>query len=144
MHILGLTERMIPERVKPMLTSIGLLFLRVFLGVTILSVHGWGKLMKLFASGPVQFADPFGVGATLSLSMAVFAEVFCAFLLILGLFTRVAVLPLLFTMLVAVFIIHAGDPWYKKEFALLYGVPFLMFVFTGPGRYSLDGWFSKR
>lgn len=143
MKLLGLGEAIIPEALKPMLTSIGLLLLRVFLGTTMLVAHGWGKLLK-FGSFPPKFADPIGLGPTVSLALAVFAEVGCALLLILGLFTRFAAFPLFFTMIVAAFIIHGGDPWYKKEFALLYGVPFLMLMFTGAGRYSLDAWFNKK
>lgn len=143
MKLLGLGESLIPEAVKPMLTSIGLLLLRVFLGATMLIAHGIPKLGK-FSTIPPKFADPIGVGKTLSLVLAVSAEVGCAFLLVIGLFTRFAAFPLLFTMLVAAFVIHGGDPWHKKEFALLYGVPFLMLIFTGAGRYSLDAYFSKK
>jgi len=35
--------------------------------------------------------------------------------------------------------VHAGDPWQRQEFALLFLVPFLTLVFTGPGHYSIDG-----
>jgi putative oxidoreductase len=47
-------------------------------------------------------------------------------------------------LLVAATIIHADDPWQKKEFALMYAVPFLTLIFTGPGRYSIDHWFLDR
>ena len=41
-------------------------------------------------------------------------------------------------MLVAAFIVHGEDPFQKKEFALLYAVPFLMLIFTGAGAFSVD------
>ncbi|MGB3547994.1 MAG: DoxX family protein [Saprospiraceae bacterium] len=100
--------------------------------------HGWPKLNQLLAGGEIQFADPLGLGPGISLGLAVFAEFFCSILLALGLFTRLALLPLISTMLVAAFITHGGDPLGKKELALLYLLIYLLLLAVGPGRYSLD------
>jgi len=118
-------------------TSIGLLVLRLGVGVMMLVAHGWGKLIG-FSDLAGKFPDPLGVGSTTTLVLAVFAEVVCALLIILGLGTRFAAVPLLVTMLVAAFIVHADDPWARKEFALLYAIPFLTLIFTGGGRFALD------
>ena len=75
----------------------------------------------------------------MSLALTVFAEVLCSGLLMVGLFTRLATMPLLITMLVAVFIVHGADPLGKKEPALLYGLVYATLFFTGPGKYSVDG-----
>ena len=99
--------------------------------------HGWGKLQKLM-SGDMGFADPIGVGEEVSLVLTVFAEFFCGILVAVGLFTRAALIPLIITMWVAVFIIHADDPFGKQEFGLLYLIPYLALYFTGPGKYSVD------
>lgn len=99
--------------------------------------HGWGKLQKMLG-GDMSFADPLGVGEEVSLVLAVFAEVVCAILVALGLFTRAALIPLIITMMVAVFIIHADDPFGKQEFGLLYLVPYVTLFLTGPGKISLD------
>ena len=116
--------------------SLGLLLLRVAIGGMML-VHGLPKLMNLL-SGSIEFADPLGLGPQLSLVLAVGAEVGCSLLLIFGLFTRLATLPLIVTMTVAVLIIHADDPYSKKEMALLYLVPYLTLLFSGAGQFSLD------
>lgn len=123
-------------------TSLGLLFLRVSVGGLMLFAHGWGKLTG-FSSISGKFPDPLGIGSAPSLAMAVFAEVFCAIALILGLFTRAAAIPLLITMLVAAFIVHGADPFQKKEFALLYAIPFLTLIFAGAGSYSIDSKISR-
>jgi len=102
-----------------------------------LLAHGWGKLTG-FGDLSSKFPDPIGLGSTPSLALAVFAEVFCAIAIMLGLFTRAAAIPLLITMLVAAFVIHGDDPFQKKEFALLYAAPFLMLIFTGAGSLSID------
>jgi len=124
--------------------DMALLLLRVSFGGLMLQGHGWGKLMKLINENPVTFADPLGIGATASLALAVFAEVLCAMLLVLGLFTRLVSIPLIITMLVAVFVVHMGDPFPKMEKGLLYLIPYVCLLIAGPGRYSLDRqWLSK-
>jgi putative oxidoreductase len=124
-------------------TSLGLLLLRLSVGGMMLVSHGWGKLINFWEKASV-FPDPLGVGSMMSLSLAVFAEVFCSIAIIMGLATRFVAIPLIITMFIAVFIVHADDPWQKKEFALLYLVPFLTLIFTGAGRFSLDSVIKKR
>ena len=114
-----------------------LLVLRIAVAGMMLT-HGIPKLGKILA-GNWQFGDPLGLGNELSLVLAVFAEVGCSLLLLIGLFTRFATLPLLFTMLVAFFIVHAADPFGDKEMPLLYALVFATLFFTGPGKYSVDG-----
>ena len=118
-------------------TDLGLLFLRVSVGAFMLFGHGWPKLMG-FSVKSAHFPDPLGVGSAMSLSLAIVGEVVAPLLIILGLFTRLASIPFVITMLVAAFMVHDGDPWSKKEFALLYALPALCLLFAGAGRYSLD------
>src|SRR5687768_1088782 len=79
--------------------------------------HGIPKFEK-FINGDLQFADPFGFGAELSLVLTLFAEIFCSVLLILGFATRLATIPLMVTMATAALIVHDADPFNKKELAL--------------------------
>ena len=94
---------------------------------------------KLFNGDPTKFADPFGIGTPASLGLTVFAEVLCAVLIVVGLFTRWAVIPLIVTMLVAIFVIHIDDPFKKMEMAILYLIPYVALYLMGPGKYSVDG-----
>ncbi len=116
--------------------EIGLLVLRVGIGVMMLK-HGMAEL-KDFESAFHNFPDPFEISSEISYSLTVFAEVGCSIALILGLFTRLATIPLLITMLIVVFRVHSGDPWDNKELDALYGLVFLTLYFSGPGKYSLD------
>ncbi len=125
-----------PTLMMPLTLNLGLLLLRVTIGCMML-VHGLPKLMSLL-SGTIEFADPLGLGPQLSLFLAVGAEVGCSLLLIFGLFTRLATLPLIITMGVAITIIHGADPYSKKEMALLYLLPYLTLLLTGAGQFSLD------
>lgn len=121
----------------PIASNLGLLLLRLAAGGMMAYAHGWGKLQRML-NGEMGFADPIGIGEELSLILAVFAEFLCGLLVVLGLFTRAALIPLIITMVVAVFIVHADDPFSKQEFGLLYLVPYLTLFLTGPGAYSLD------
>lgn len=119
------------------------LLLRLVAGGFMLT-HGLGKLYKLFGDDPIQFADPLGVGVTASLALTVFAEVLCALFLIVGFATRLSAIPLLITMLVAAFIVHANDGFGKQELPLLYAINYLVIAISGAGKYSVDQLIFKR
>ncbi len=125
-------------------SDLGLLLLRVSVGLMMAFSHGWGKIEAFFQAGEVKFADPIGIGPAASLFLAGSAEFFCSLALVIGLLTRLAAIPLAFTMLVAIFIIHADDPFSKQEFALLYLIPYLTLLVTGPGKFSVDSWIVRR
>jgi len=124
-------------------TSIAILILRVAIGVLMLT-HGLPKLFMLIGDDPIRFGDPIGIGVTASLTLAVFAEVFCSIFLIFGVATRLSAIPLISTMLTAVLIHHADDSFARKELALLYLSVFVVIVIIGAGKYSIDNWLSKK
>ncbi|MCW3463859.1 DoxX family protein [Chitinophaga nivalis] len=121
--------------------SFSMLVLRLVFGGLIL-LHGWPKLIN-FAAKMNTFPDPLGVGHKYSLGMTVFAEVFCAVFVIIGLLTRLAVLPLIICMGVVVFMIHAHQPIDEIELPVMYLGAFATLLFTGPGKFSLDGALGK-
>lgn len=119
----------------------GLLVIRVVIGIFMLT-HGWQKIAN-FDALKTTFPDPIGLGSSLSLILIIFAEFGCSLLLILGLFTRLAVLPLMFGMIVAGFITHGGAPLGERELPLFYLATYIALFFTGPGKYSLDTFLRK-
>jgi putative oxidoreductase len=123
------------------LPDLSLLLVRTSFSMLMFVNHGWPKVLnfeKVFSS----FPDPLGVSAEVSYSLAVFAEVFCPVLIVFGLFTRFASIPLVITMGVAVFVVHGDDSFAKQELGLLYLVAFSMLLLSGPGKYSLDSRFK--
>ena len=116
--------------------SFSLLVLRLFLG-GLMMPHGYQKL-KNFTTGTAGFSDPFHIGGTASLSLTIFAELFCALLVVLGLMTRVACIPLIIVMSVALFYSHQGQIFGDGEHAALYLSGYIALLFTGPGKISLD------
>ena len=125
------------------LSSAGLLLLRVGLGGLMFGAHGLPKLLG-FAEKSETFSDPLGVGSLASLSLAVFAEAFCSLAVVLGLGTRLAAIPLIVTMLVAAFVVHADDPFGRQELPILYAIGFATLALTGAGRFSLDHRLRRR
>ncbi len=123
--------------IHPNNTSYVLLLLRVIVGIFMLT-HGMGKFYKLIGDAPIQFADPLGVGLTASLALTVFAEVFCSILLILGLLTRIAAIPLIITMLVVAFVVHGSDGFGSQELPIMYLMMYLVIAILGAGKISLD------
>lgn len=120
----------------PLLYSLVLLAVRIVFGVLFMS-HGVAKWIA-FNDMTEQFPDPLGMGSVLSFWLVVFAEIVCAFGFILGALFRLSLIPMIFTMLVALLIIHAGDPLASKELALMYLTIFVLMFFCGPGRFSID------
>ncbi|WP_276496478.1 DoxX family protein [Pontibacter litorisediminis] len=114
-----------------------LLIARVAIAALMLT-HGWPKLDMLFSGEPVQFPALVGLSAAGTLALAVFAEVVCSLLVLVGLATRLAALPLILTMLAAVFLVHGADPFAQKELGLLYLLIYTMLLLAGSGRYSVD------
>jgi putative oxidoreductase len=122
-----------------LLTSLGLLTLRLWLGVTLLLNHGIGKA-KAFDQMAPSFADPFKIGHTASFTLVVFAEVVAATLLAAGLVTRFAALVLVVSMGVAFFFVHnrslTGS--HSGELAFVYLAGFVTLLLSGAGRFSAD------
>lgn len=125
------------------LQDLSLLLLRLTFGSMMFFLHGLPKVQKLLAGGGEGFFDPFGLGGQVSMGLAAFAETLCSLLVVLGLFTRWALIPLLITMLMVVFWVKWSDPLAEKELALLYLIPFLAILLSGPGWFSLDRYFNR-
>lgn len=117
--------------------DIAILLGRFAIGALML-VHGIPKLLTLIGEAPIAFPAVLGMSPGFSLGLAVFAEVFCSLFIIIGLGTRVATIPLIITMMVAVFYIHAGDPFAKQEMGILYLLAYLVLLISGSGKYSVD------
>lgn len=119
-----------------------MLVLRVGAGSLMMVNHGLDKLVH-FGDKAGRFADPFHFGSTTSLAMVVFAEFFCAAFIVLGLFTRLAAIPLVIAMGVALFITHNGQGFGEGEQAALYFTAFIAILFQGAGKISIDKFIAK-
>ncbi|UZT98197.1 DoxX family protein [Chryseobacterium fluminis] len=123
--------------------DIVLLIVRVFVGFAMLS-HGFPKLQMLLEGGKIEFFDFLGMGPQISLILTIIAEFVCSILLILGLFSRVALGFLIFTMIIAGFVVHGADPFEKRELSMIYLSVYLLLMTFGVGKFSVDEMIAKR
>lgn len=123
----------------PRSSDAALLVVRLWFGGSMLLLHGWGKLAN-FSAYAGKFADPFGLGKSTSLGLAIFGELVCATLVVLGLFTRAAALVVAITMTTAFWVGHGAKlmgPG-NGELAFVYLGAFLALFLGGAGKFSLD------
>ncbi|MGU7782137.1 DoxX family protein [Burkholderia sp. PU8-34] len=122
-------------------TDLGLLFLRVSAGVLLLIVHGLPKI-RHFTSEEEAIEDPFHFGKLLSIGFAIFAEVLCPLLVIVGFATRLASLPVMVISAIALLRVHPEWTAQQAQFAWMLIIMFGTLVIAGAGQYSLAAWLS--
>lgn len=135
-------KKLLSTRTSNTALSAATFILRVGVGGIMLAKHGYGKLMD-FSEKSQTFADPFGIGSSLSIGLVVFAEFFCAALIILGLFTRPATIPLIIAMTIALGYSNKWDVLGKGTSAAIFLICFVAILLLGPGRISLDRFIGK-
>ncbi|CAN5584376.1 DoxX family protein [soil metagenome] len=121
--------------------SAALLILRLAMGILMMN-HGFDKLMH-FGAKHNHFMNFLGIGSSLSYSLVIFAEFFCSLFLILGLFTRLATIPLIIVMAIALFKAHNGLVFGNGEVVTLYLAGFVAILLVGPGKVSIDSMVGK-
>jgi putative oxidoreductase len=127
---------------SPLSYNMAALLLRVGFGILMIPSHGYAKIMH-FQQYKTDFVNFMGLSMEASLSLAVFAEFFCSILIIIGLGTRFAVIPLIFTVLV-ILSVHNWELIGEHELATAFLIAYLAILILGPGAYSLDGLIRKR
>ena len=115
----------------------GLLCLRVSGGLFLLAVHGLPKLLN-YTAQLQTIEDPFHLGAHLTLTLAIFAEVVCPLLIVAGVLVRLACLPILCVLLIAMLVVHPQWSVAEGQFGWLLLMLFTAVFIAGPGRLALN------
>jgi len=131
-------KKLLSTRYSESVFNLTTFLIRAGFGLLICLNHGIPKIAN-YSTWKTQFYNPFHIGSPLTLMLSIFAEVFAAMLLILGLFTRLAALVLVINMLFASFIFHQGRPIKSYEDSIMYLIAFLSILLVGPGKISVDG-----
>ena len=133
---------------KPIEKDLGLLVIRVGVGLSMLIFHGFGKI----SGGPETWERVGGAMGNIGITFlpvmwgffAAFAESACSLLLVLGILTRPAAALLAFTMVIAV-VTHlnmpAGEPnagWKGASHALEFFAVYAGLFLAGPGMFALS------
>jgi putative oxidoreductase len=121
--------------------NFSILIFRVAVGILI-AHHGYEKLIR-FSEMKGTFMNFLGLGSTFSLALVVFAEFFCSIFLMLGLFTRLAIIPIMIDMIVGLSKAHHGNIFGDGEKVAIYLACSIVILFCGPGRVSVDGMIGK-
>ena len=124
--------------------NIAMLLLRISFGLMLMVKHGFIQKVMNFATLKITFYNFMGMGSKASLILLLFAEIFCSLLVVLGLFTRWACIPIIFAMLVAIYGAGAGKDFMDSELAIFYLTAFVAILFCGPGGISVDGMINKK
>ncbi len=118
------------------------LALRLFFGLLLFVKYGLYKWINFQELLP-RIPDFLGMGRPMSMSLAIFAQVFCIWGVIAGFLYRLSLIPVLISMVVALYVAF-GISHEMVELAALYlGVLVLLFI-VGPGKYSIDYLIQKR
>jgi putative oxidoreductase len=125
--------------------DLGLLLLRLWMGVLLFAQHGLGKVTH-FSQMSGHFPNPIHIGPVPSLLFAILSDAICSLLVALGVATRYAALIVVINLGTAFTLVHhmklspgAGN----GELPLLFLGGFLTLVITGGGRYSIDAMLGR-
>ncbi len=121
--------------------DLGLLFLRGSGALFLLWVHGLPKLLN-YSEQLKLIEDPFHLGAHVTLLLAIFAEVLCPLLIIAGVLVRLACLPILAVLLIAMVVVHPEWTLLEGQFGWLLLIIFTTLLISGPGCLVLSQRFS--
>lgn len=116
------------------------LLVRLFIGLFFLET-GWGKVtdLKAMTERFMEWGIPF---PALNAALSGYTELIGGALVLLGLATRLASIPLFINMVVALLSVKLKKVTGVTDFVELdeplYGLIFLWLVFSGPGKVSLD------
>jgi putative oxidoreductase len=116
------------------------LLVRLFVGYFFLET-GWGKIHNLdaFTQRFAGWGIPF---PAFNAALSGYTELVGGALVMVGLFTRLVSIPMVFNMLVAILTVKLKKVGGLNDFVELdeplYALAFFWLIFTGPGRVSLD------
>ncbi len=131
------------ENMRNSKTDIGLLLIRVVVGITMIAFHGIPKLMGGVEGWTAIGKSMQNIGINFLPAVwgfsAGFTETVASFLLIIGLWSRPASWLLAFTMLIAMIMhLSKGDGLSGASHAIELMAIYIAFAIMGPGRLSVD------
>jgi putative oxidoreductase len=138
-----LFARLFDTSVTYLLFNSAMLFFRVAISLEMIFVHGFKKL-GIGVAEAEKVPNPLHMPEVFNYAFAVSANIFFPFLVLIGLFTRLATLPILAVTLTGYFILHWNDAALMRDTPFNYSVIYLFLLFMGPGKYSIDNYISKK
>lgn len=114
-----------------------MLLFRVLVSLELMTVHGLKKIgigvnVAEIVPNPLHLRDAFNNG------FAIGANIIAPVFIMLGLLTRITILPVLAVTLTGYFVLHWNDALLVKDVPFIYSIVFMLIWVLGPGKYSLD------
>jgi putative oxidoreductase len=120
-----------------MFNDFALLWLRVSTSLLLFWTNGWPKIAH-YASELQAIDDPLGLGKSVTLWLALFAEVLCPAAIALGFLTRLACVPVIVLLFVTLLGVHGDWTLAQGQFGWLYLIVHVALLFSGAGAWSID------
>jgi len=123
--------------------NISMLFFRVAASLQMIIVHGFKKLGIGIAAAE-KIPNPLQLPEFFNNAFAIAANIFFPFLVLIGLYTRLATLPTLAVTLIGYFVLHWNDAALIKDTPFIYSAVFMLILLVGAGKYSFDFFVFKK
>lgn len=120
-----------------------LLGFRVLLSIEMIYAHGLKKIGVGVAVAE-QVPNPLHLPEVINNAFAISANIFFPILVVFGLLTRLSVLPILAVTLTGYFVLHFHDAPLVKDTPFMFSLSYLVILFLGAGKYSLDNYLFKK
>ncbi|MFB9076686.1 DoxX family protein [Flavobacterium procerum] len=117
--------------------NLALLFFRILLAVELFRVHGMKKF-RVENGQKEHVPNPLHLPEKLNGLVATFSDTVVPLFIILGLGTRLAVLPTIGVTAVGYFVVHRKDSLEVRDVPYMYTLSLLLILALGAGKYSLD------
>jgi putative oxidoreductase len=117
--------------------NIALLLFRILVAVELFRVHGMKKF-RVENGEREHVPNPLHLPEKLNGLVAAFSDTVVPFFLILGLGTRLFLLPTIGVTAVGYFVVHRKDSLEVRDVPYIYTVSLLFLLALGAGNYSLD------
>jgi len=114
-----------------------ILIFRVLLAVELFRVHGMKKF-RVENGQKEHVPNPLHLPEKLNGLVATFSDTIVPFLIILGIGTRLAVLPTIGVTAIGYFVVHKNDSPEVRDVPYMYTLSLLLLLALGAGTYSLD------
>lgn len=119
------------------LNNTAILVFRILLAVELFRVHGMKKF-RLENGQKEHVPNPLHLPEKLNGLMATFSDTVVPVFIILGLGTRLAVLPTIGVTAIGYFVVHRKDSLEVRDVPYMYTLSLLLLLALGAGTYSLD------
>lgn len=119
------------------LNNTALLIFRILLAIELFRVHGLKKF-RIENGQKEQVPNPLHLPEKLNGLVATFSDTIVPFLIILGIGTRLAVLPTIGVTAIGYFVVHRKDSLEVRDVPYMYTLSLFLILALGAGKYSLD------